>query len=62
MATDRRNAPLDFGRVSRQQLELYAREFPKHYVEQRRLRQELEDRNSQLESRVRELTALNRIV
>ncbi len=62
MVINERNAPLDFGRVSREQLELYAREFQKHYLEQRRLRHELEERNRQLELRLRELTALNRIV
>ena len=45
----------------RQQLEIYARELKEHFNEERCLRQELEGRNEQLEFRVREISALNRL-
>ena len=45
----------------RQQLKIYAKELKEHFNEERCLRQELEGRNAQLELRVREVTALNRL-
>ena len=48
-----------FDLLSRQQLEIYARELQQHFREERRLRQLLREHNGQLEQRMRELTALN---
>lgn len=50
-----------FQLLSRQQLEIYARELREHITNERRLRRELEERNRILENRVRELTALNQL-
>lgn len=50
-----------FQLLSRQQLEIYARELREHITNERRLRRELEERNRVLENRVRELTALNQL-
>ena len=47
--------------ASREQLELFAREFQRHYLEERRLLRLLADRNTELEKRVHELSALNRL-
>ena len=45
----------------RQQLERYAGELRDLFHKERRSRQDLADKNQQLEQRVRELTALNRL-
>ncbi len=50
-----------FDKLSRDQLEIYAKELREHIQTERRLRQELEGRNSDLEQRVREITALNQL-
>lgn len=50
-----------FDKLSRDQLEIYAKELREHIQSQRRLRQELEGRNADLEQRVREITALNQL-
>ena len=49
----------NFDLLSRQQLEIYARELQQHFREERRLQQQLRERNGQLEQRMRELGALN---
>ena len=54
-------APQTFEKLSRQQLEIYAKELREHVQSERRLRQELQGRNEQLEQRVREITALNQL-
>jgi len=59
--------PLDttlgtFDQLSRQQLGIYAEELHEHIREERRVRRQLEERNQQLERRVRELNALNAII
>lgn len=48
-----------YDNLSRQQLEIYARELSEHFNEERKLRQQLEERGKELEKRVREVTALN---
>ena len=50
-----------FPTLSRQQLEIYARELQGRVQEERRLRKELAERTRQLEQRLRELTALNQM-
>lgn len=50
-----------FDELSRQQLEIYARELQQHFREEQRLRTELEERNQQVEQRLQELLALNRL-
>lgn len=57
MATDKHEESYD--NLSRQQLEIYARELSEHFNEERKLRQQLEERSKELEKRVREVTALN---
>ena len=54
-------APQTFEKLSRQQLEIYAKELREHVQSEHRLRQELQVRNEQLEQRVREITALNQL-
>ena len=53
--------PQSFEQVSREQLEIYAREIQASFHKERRFRQELEDRNRELQQRVREITALNKM-
>ncbi len=53
--------PRTFEQVSRQQLEIYAKELQELFGEERRLRHQLEDRNLQLEQRLREITAIERM-
>jgi len=53
--------PQSLEQVSREQLEIYARELQASFHKERRLRQELQERNGQLEQRVREITALNQM-
>ncbi|MBI2866700.1 MAG: hypothetical protein HYX97_00015 [Chloroflexi bacterium] len=50
-----------FHTLSRQQLEIYAKELQARIVEERRLRQELAEQTGQLEQRLREITALNQM-
>ncbi len=50
-----------FEKLSRDQLEIYAKELREHIETERGLRQELEGRNQLLEQRVREITALNQM-
>ena len=59
MSTEEGSIPRTFAQLGRQQLEIYARELQQHIQEERRLLQEIENRNQQLEKRVGELTALN---
>lgn len=61
MATDKSEPSRTFGDLSRDQLAIYARELQEHYQEETCLRRELEDSNKDLEQRVRELSALNRL-
>ena len=61
MATEEDEAPQTFEKLSRAQLEIYARELNEHVQVERRLRLELEGQNRQLEQRVREITALNQL-
>ena len=53
--------PQSLEQVSREQLEIYARELQASFHKERHLRQELEERNEQLEQRIREITALNQM-
>ena len=55
------SAPKAFDKLSRQQLEIYASELRQHMESERRLNRELEDRNGELEQRIREITALNQL-
>ena len=55
------DAPGTFDQITREQLEIYAREVQSHYKEERRLRTQLEERNEVLEQRIREITALNQL-
>jgi len=48
--------------MARQQLEVYAKELQKHFLEERRLRKELEEQYRHLEQRAREIEALNRLI
>lgn len=59
MVTDEGKIRRTFQTLGRKQLEIYAREIQDHFHEELRLRKELEERNRQLEQRVREVTALN---
>ena len=61
MATPESQPTQTFQNLSQQQLEVYALELYKHFHEERRLRVELEERNGQLEQRIRELASLNRL-
>ena len=61
MATDETRTPNSLDQLSRAQLEIYAKEIKEHYLEECHLRQELEDRNRQMEQKVREITALNQL-
>ena len=60
MAADE-SAPKTFDQLSRQQLEIYASELRQHMESERRLNRELEERNGELEQRIREITALNQL-
>jgi len=59
MTTTLETSPNASELLSRQQLEIYARELQQHFREERRLQQQLRERNGQLEQRLRELSALN---
>lgn len=61
MTSDGGNGQATFDDLNRKQLEIYAKELQMHFIEERRLRQELYDRNQQLELRVQEITALNQL-
>ena len=61
MATEEDEAPQTFEKLSRAQLEIYAKELNEHIQAERRLRLELEGQNQRLEQRVREITALNQL-
>ena len=61
MATEEDEAPQTFEKLSRAQLEIYAKELNEHVRVERHLRLELEGQNQQLEQRVREITALNQL-
>ena len=50
-----------YEKLTRDQLEIYARELRDHVETERGLREELESRNRELEDRVREITALNQV-
>ena len=54
-------SPPTFEELSRQQLEIFAKEIQEHFSEERRLREELEVRNERLEQRLREITAIERM-
>lgn len=47
-----------FDALERQQLEIYAKELQEHFNEEHRLRQQLEQRNKDLEQRLREIAAI----
>jgi len=53
--------PQSFEELSHQQLLILAQDLSTLYAQERRLREELEERNRQLEQKVRELSALNRL-
>ena len=59
--TEQDRPPQTFDKLSREQLEIYAKELAAHVQTERGLRKELERHNRQLEQRVREITALNRL-
>ena len=61
MMTGEAPSPRTFDKLSREQLEIYAKELREHVEEERRLRKELETQNKQLEQRIREITALNHL-
>ena len=61
MAADKSKPSRTFGELSRNQLAIYAKELQEHYQQGTSLRRELEENNRDLEQRVRELTALNRL-
>ncbi len=61
MTSERTEKLPEIDEPSRVQLEMFAREFQKHYLEERRLLHLLADRNTELEKRVHELSALNRL-
>ena len=50
--------PPTVDQLSRQQLEIYAREFQEHFYEERRLREQLESRNRLLERHLQEVAAI----
>ncbi len=58
---ENRPAAYDFDSMTMAQLEIYATELQRHFQEERRLREELEMRNQELEHRLKELTALNQL-
>lgn len=51
----------DLEQLNQQQLEIYAKELQRTFQEERRLSDQLKERNQELEQRVNELTALNRM-
>ena len=53
--------PKTFVRLGLQQLQVYAKELQQHFQNERRLREEVLEKNRQLEQRVQEITALNRL-
>jgi CheY-like chemotaxis protein len=53
--------PPSFDQMSHEQMRLYASEVQRLFLEERRLRQEVEERNRLLEQRVREVQGLNRL-
>ena len=61
MANPGNDSHATFDQITREQLEIYAREVQTHYKEERRLRRQLEERNEALEQRIREITALNQL-
>ncbi|MBF8266917.1 MAG: hypothetical protein HW388_425 [Dehalococcoidia bacterium] len=61
MSPDEMEAPRAFERLSRQQLETYARELREHFQEELRLRKEMEALNWRMTQQLQELTALNRL-
>ncbi|MEE8442895.1 MAG: GAF domain-containing sensor histidine kinase, partial [Dehalococcoidia bacterium] len=58
MASQDQQVARTFDQLSREQLEIYAREFQEHFDAERRLRRQLEDRNRQLEQRLQEIAAI----
>lgn len=62
MATDSENVPRTFEQLSRQQLEIYAKELREHFQQEQRLSQQLKEQNLQLERRLRQISALNRML
>ena len=61
MSNDQGEPDRTYGKLNRQQLEIYARELRDHMETERQLRHELEARNRELEERVREITGLNQL-
>ncbi len=51
-----------FEKMDRQLLEIYARELQGHFLVERRLRAESEEKNRNLQQRLREIEALNRVL
>lgn len=50
-----------FGQVSQPQLEIYAKELRRQFLEERRLRAALEEQYRNLQHRMKEIEALNRL-
>ena len=50
-----------FDKLSRDQLEIYAKELREHMQSERQLREDLQSQNRKLEQRIREITALNQL-
>ena len=50
-----------FEQLGQGQLEIYARELQEHFTQERQLRRQLEERNLQLERRLREIAAIERM-
>ncbi len=59
--TNEQRTPEEIEHLNRTQLEIYAKELSEHVQSERKLREELEGRNSDLEQRIREITALNQL-
>lgn len=58
---DKGKTPETFPQLGERQMEIYATELQQQYRGRRRLRKELEDRLKDLQRRMRELEALNRM-
>ena len=56
-----KSSPQTFDQLSRQQLEIYAKELREVMEKERTLRRDMESQNKKLEQRIREITALNQL-
>ncbi len=61
MSSSSPKIPETYAKMSQQQLQIYASELRDHFLEERRLREQLEVRNRELGQRITELAALNRL-